>query len=132
VLVRDGKGSEARIVYLTGQALEAVSAWRATLEDQSPDAPLFPSRKRRGGRVVPMTASSAVDLIATLMDQCGVLNASSHSLRRTHAQGLEEQGVSVRVIQRQLGHKRLETTTQYLAANPPGHRAAVRALEFKP
>lgn len=129
-LVRDGKGGEPRIVYLTGQALEAISAWRATLEDQSPDAPLFPSRKRRNGRLVPMTAGSAVDLIATLMDQCGVLNASSHSLRRTHAQGLEEQGTSVRVIQRQLGHKKLETTTQYLAKNPPQHRAQVRRLEF--
>lgn len=130
VLVRDGKGGEPRIVYLSGQALEAVSQHRITLECRADDDPLFPSRKRRRGRPCPMNPTSAVDLIKRLMLEAGISNASSHSLRRTHAQALEERGVSPRIIQRQLGHKRLETTTEYLAAYPPGHREAVRQLEF--
>jgi integrase/recombinase XerD len=130
LLVRDGKGGEARIVYLSGQALEAVSQHRVTLEDQGTDAPLFPSRTRRQGRPSAMLPTSAVILIKRLMKAAGVSNATSHSLRRTHAQALETRGVSPRIIQRQLGHKRLETTVQYLSANPPGHRDAVRTLEF--
>jgi integrase/recombinase XerD len=130
VLVRDGKGGEPRIVYLSGQAMEAVSQHRVTLEYREDDDPLFPSRKRGKGRSKPMNPTSAVDLIKALMVRNGISNASSHSLRRTHAQALEERGVSPRIIQRQLGHKRLETTTEYLAAYPPGHREAVRKLEF--
>lgn len=130
ILVRAGKGDEARIIYLTGQALEAVQQWRVTLEDQSEDAPLFPSRKRRNGKAVPMTAGSAVDHIAALMQQAGIQNASSHSLRRTHAQNLEEAGADLRVIQAQLGHKDPGTTQKYLAAYPPRHREQVRGLQF--
>jgi integrase/recombinase XerD len=130
VLVRDGKGGEARIVYLSGQALEAVSQHRVTLEDQGEDSPLFPSRKRRSGRPACMNPTSAVDLIKRLMAERGITNASSHSLRRTHAQALETRGVNPRIIQRQLGHKNLNTTERYLAAYPPGHREAVRRLEF--
>lgn len=130
VLVRDGKGGEPRLVYLSGQGLEAVSQHRATLEFTGEDDPLFPSRKRRNGRPSPMNATSAGQLIKLRMEEQGILNASSHSLRRSHAQSLEEAGVSPRVIQRQLGHKHLSTTEFYLAQNPPNHRAAVRALEY--
>lgn len=130
VLVQDGKGGQARIVYLSGQALEAVNQHRATLEFTGDRDPLFPSRKKRNGKPSPMSGTSAVNLIKKLMVDAGVSNASSHSLRRTHAQALEAEGVSLRVIQRQLGHKRLETTVEYLAAYPPGHREAVRTLEF--
>jgi len=131
VLVRDGKGGEPRIVYLSGQALEAVSQHRATLEFTGEDDPLFPSRKKRRGRPAPMNPTSAVDLIKHLMTERGIENASSHSLRRTHAQALEVRGVGIRIIQRQLGHRRIETTVEYLAAYPPGHREAVRTLEFE-
>lgn len=130
LLVRDGKGGVPREVYLTGQALEAIQQWRATLEFTGDDDPLFPSRKRRKGKISPMNPTSAVNLVKRLMDHAGVTNASSHSLRRTHAQSLEERGTNVRIIQRQLGHKHIQTTERYLAANPPGHREAVRALEF--
>lgn len=131
VLVRDGKGGEPRLVYLTAQALEAISQHRATLEHVGDDDPLFPSRKKRNGRVSPMRADSAVDLINHLMSERGITNATSHSLRRTHAQSLEERGTNPRIIQRQLGHKHLTTTEKYLAANPPGHRDAVRVVEFE-
>jgi integrase/recombinase XerD len=130
VLVRDGKGGEARLVYLTGQALEVLSQHRATLEHTGDDDPLFPSRKRRNGKLSPLTAAAAVNLVKALMVGQGILNASSHSLRRTHAQALEERSAQPRIIQRQLGHQELSTTERYLAANPPGHREAIRALEF--
>jgi len=131
LLVRCGKGGDARLVYLTAQALEAVTQHRATLEAVGDLDPLFPSRKRRKGLLSPMRAGSAVDLINRLMRERGIANASSHSLRRTHAQSLEERGTSMRIIQRQLGHKHLTTTERYLAQQPPGHRQAVRELEFQ-
>jgi integrase/recombinase XerD len=130
VTVRHGKGDKARIVYLTGQAMEVVSQHRATLEHQGTADPLFPSRKRRGGRPASMLATSAVNLFKALLEARGISNASSHSLRRTHAQGLEAQGASVRVIQVQLGHESVATTERYLAQCPPRHREQVRALNF--
>lgn len=131
LLVRDGKGGIPREVYLTGQALEAVSQWRVTLEHQGPDDPLFPSRKTREGKPSPMRPTTVVARVQQLMREAGIANASSHSLRRTHAQGLEALGVGVRTIQRQLGHRHIHTTEIYLAKNPIGHRDAVRKLEFR-
>lgn len=131
VRVQHGKGDEARLVYLTGEAMQAVSQHRATLEHQGPQDPLFPSRKRRQGRPAPMLATSAVNLIKDLMEARGISQASSHSLRRTHAQGLENQGTQIRIIQRQLGHRSVHTTELYLAQNPPHHREEVRRLEFQ-
>lgn len=130
VEVLDGKGGESRRVYLTGQALEAVMQHRATLEFAADMDPLFPSRKKRKGRPAAITAASAVDLVKHLMVQAGINNASSHSLRRTHAQALEESGAGLRVIQRQLGHKDPKTTETYLAAYPPRYRETVRGLQF--
>jgi|SRR6185312_1208506 len=130
VEVHTAKGGEPRRVYLTGQALEAVMQWRATLEFRGDLDPLFPSRKKRNGRPQSITGASAVDLVKHLMEQAGVSNASSHSLRRTHAQRLEETGSNPRIIQRQLGHKQLNTTETYLAAYPPKYRETVRELEF--
>jgi integrase/recombinase XerD len=123
----DGKGGEDRTVYLSPQALEAIQQWRVTLASQEPTSPLFPSRKG-GGTMKPTTV---VALIQRRMQEAGIVNASSHSLRRTHAQGLERMGVGVRTIQRQLGHHHIHTTEIYLSKNPIGHRDAVRRLEFK-
>lgn len=128
--VHTAKGGEPRRVYLTGQALEAVMQWRATLEFKGALDPLFPSRKKRNGRPQAISGAAAVDLMKLLMEQAGVSNASSHSLRRTHAQRLEESGSNPRIIQRQLGHKQLTTTEVYLAAYPPNYRETIRELEF--
>lgn len=132
LLVRAGKGDQPRIVYLTGQALEAVIAWLVTLEHQESHHPLFPSRKRRSGQPSAMRADTVVQLVAQLMAQVGIANASSHSLRRTHACGLRDRaGADLLVIRQQLGHSSIAVTQIYLARTPADHRERVRGLEFK-
>ncbi len=113
VLVRRGKGGRRRVVGMDAWGWAHLDAWlkvRVTL----PVGPLFcvldgPTR----GRV--WSASQARGELAHLAAKAGVRRRfAPHQLRHAHAIELAREGVSLPLIQRQLGHAHLGVTSVYL------------------
>jgi len=125
------KGKHPRLVYLSTQAHTILLQWLATLEDRSPEAPMFPSRKRKHGQLQCLQPGTVVDLVKDLMVQAGITGASSHSLRRTHATRLRDTtDADLVLIKAQLGHSSLVVTERYLEVTPARHREIVRELKL--
>jgi integrase/recombinase XerD len=103
------KGKATRRCFISPVAITHIEAYLATRPDAGADEPLFPSRQ--GGH---FSANWGVHLVDQLFTVAGIKGASSHSLRRTHANALNRVGVNVTIIQGQLGHKHLSTTAVYL------------------
>jgi integrase/recombinase XerD len=123
------KSGRSRRVYLSPDAQKHLDVYlkdRAALGAVDAEGPLFPSQ--RGGGF--MTANAAVRLVDKLLEGAGISGASSHSLRRTHANTLRRRGTDLLIIQSQLGHSNIAITQKYLNAAPVEHAAAVSALRF--
>jgi site-specific recombinase XerD len=71
--------------------------------------PLFPSR--RGG---PLSAAGIGEMFRSFVQDQLSIACTPHQLRHTFATELRRQGVDLRVIQRLLGHAKLDTTAIYL------------------
>ena len=78
----------------------------------------------------PLLTNSAMKMLKHAFEAVGIPQASSHSLRRTHANALRRNGVDLKVIQSQLGHSSLAVTEKYLSVDPAEQRSAVAGLEF--
>ncbi len=92
-----------------------------------PEDPLFAGAKnsRRA-----MNTTYAIQLLRKMFRDAGVPNASSHSLRRTHANTLRRHGADLMVIKEQLGHSSLATTQRYFGVDPIEAQRAVDKLRF--
>jgi len=77
-----------------------------------------------------MNTTWAIQLLDKMFKDAGVANASSHSLRRTHANTLRRNGVDLMIIKEQLGHSSLATTQRYFKADPAEVQKAVDGLRF--
>ncbi len=113
VLVRRGKGGRRREVGLDPWGWENLKPWlSARLE--LPAGPLFcvidgPTRGR------PWSAAAVRTEFRRHASEAGVRRRfAPHQLRHAHAVELAREGVSLNVIQRQLGHANLGTTSIYL------------------
>ncbi len=120
------KSKRARTVVVSDQARKFLKTYLDTRLLQ-PDAPLFPSQMRPDK---PMTTNNAIKLLKKMFVDAGVANASSHSLRRSHANTLRRRGVDLMLIKEQLGHSSLATTQRYFHADPIEVLAAVGPLKF--
>ena len=123
------KSKRSRTVHLSKQAVKAVQkyidGWKA--DSKSGQAPLFPSRSKPQQTMAP---SSASFVLKRMFNIAGVENASSHSLRRTHANMLRRHGADLKIIQQQLGHSSLTTTERYFDVDPLEIGRAVERLKF--
>ena len=113
LLVRSGKGGRRREIGMDAWGWEQLRPWLAARADL-PAGPLFcvidgPTR----GRV---WSSAAVRLeLRRLAIQAGVRRRfAPHQLRHAHAVELAREGIALNIIQRQLGHANLGTTSIYL------------------
>jgi integrase/recombinase XerD len=121
------KSRRSRTVHLSRQA---VTHLRTYLEERSAvalDAPLFPRKSRPNE---PLSPNSGGYILRTIFKRAGVIQASSHSLRRTHANMLRRNGADLKIIQEQLGHSSLATTERYFVVDPLEKSRAVDKLWF--
>jgi site-specific recombinase XerD len=118
VLVRHGKGDKRREAGMDQFGFQQLAAWQAQ-RILLPPGPLFcvidgPTRGRR------WAATAARDELRQLAAAAGVRRRfAQHQLRHAHAVELAREGVAVNIIQRQLGHTDLGTTSTYLQGIDP-------------
>ena len=113
LLVRRGKGGRRRETGMDSWGWEQLAPWLAA-RVELPVGPLFciidgPTRGRSWS-----SAGVRIEL-RRLATQAGVRRRfAPHQLRHAHAVELAREGVPLNVIQRQLGHANLGTTSIYL------------------
>ena len=131
VHVHRGKGAKDRIVPLPQSTLSDLRQYWATHRNP---VWIFPAEGRNHNLAPkadrPMTESSVQGVIKTVLDQLnwGNRGISTHTLRHCYATHLLEAGVSLRLIQRYLGHKHLTSTMIYLHVTTVGEEAAIAKI----
>jgi site-specific recombinase XerD len=115
VLVQAGKGGHRREVGIDNWALQAISPWLAE-RAKLPVGPLFcvidgPTRGVRAWSSAAVRAE-----FCRLAAEAGVRRRfAPHQLRHGHAVELAREGVPLPILQRQLGHRNMATTSIYLS-----------------
>lgn len=112
VTVLQGKGNKRRVVGLDPAAFALIERWadcRRSLGIPT-RRPLLCTLKGE-----PLDSSYVRRLLPRLAKRAGIeKRVHAHGLRHTHAAQLAAEGVPVNLIQRQLGHSSLATTSRYL------------------
>lgn len=129
--VHRGKGAKDRYVALPQPTLVLLrSYWRS---HKHPSL-IFPARghKKTAAQQAtqPVAKSSIQDAFrhAKRAAAIGKKGVAVHTLRHSYATHLLEAGVNLRVIQRYLGHSRLETTMLYLHLTQKGQEDACQLI----
>jgi site-specific recombinase XerD len=118
ILVRSGKGGRRREVGMDEWGWEQLLPW-LTARTELPAGPLFciidgPTRGR------PWSGAAVRSEFRRLAASAGVRRRfAPHQLRHAHALELAREGVPLNIIQRQLGHANLGTTSIYLQGIDP-------------
>jgi integrase/recombinase XerD len=107
LLTVTGKGSQQRMVPVSGRARQALSRWLAVRPDDG--RYLFPSRGKH------LTRIRLFQVLKALAARAGIdpKKVSPHVLRHAFATHLLEGGADLRVLQTLLGHADIATTQIY-------------------
>jgi integrase/recombinase XerD len=107
IRIDQGKGRKDRYAMLSSKLLETLRAyWR----ESRPGLWLFPGQNPAR----PLTCASVEKIFRIARKRAGIhKRVSPHSLRHSFATHLLERGVNIRVIQRLLGHRSLQSTEIY-------------------
>lgn len=117
VWVRQGKGRKDRGVPLPRPLLSRLRDFWRTERVSGPTKILF---ARRGGSGRPLHPTTLQRAIKAGLQAAGIdKKAGPHSLRHSYATHLLEHGISLRTVQKVLGHRSLHTTERYLHVTQP-------------
>jgi site-specific recombinase XerD len=118
LLVRHGKGDKRREAGMDQFGFEQLNTWLAH-RVLLPPGPLFCviDGSTRGRRWAATAARSELRQLAA--DASVRRRLAPHQFRHAHAVELAREGVAVNIIQRQLGHTDLGTTSTYLQGIDP-------------
>jgi site-specific recombinase XerD len=127
VHVHRGKGAKDRYVPLPEDTLTLLRLYWKTHRNETW---LFPAtgrdQKQAPTATYPMSRASVQGAFRKAKKRAGItkMGVAIHTLRHSYATHLLEAGVNLRLIQRYLGHIRLETTMVYLHLTQKGHEDA--------
>jgi site-specific recombinase XerD len=112
IRVMHGKGDKARVVVTTDDSLALLDAWLRVRPDYArPGSPLFCTLK--GGR---MDRNAVGRMLKRRAERAGITKrVHPHGLRHTAAAEWAVEGVPLPVIQAQLGHSNIATTSRYIS-----------------
>jgi integrase/recombinase XerD len=125
--VHRGKGAKDRYVPLPEETLALLRLYWRTHRNKTW---LFPAtgrdQKQSATATEPMSRNSVQGAFRKAKRRAGITQTgvAIHTLRPSYAPHLLEAGVNLRLIQRYLGHTRLETTMVYLHLTQKGHEDA--------
>ena len=129
LIVRQGKGSRDRVVYLSDTACQALISY---LDGRRP-APPSPLLTRPTGQ--PISYMWLYQHIIALGQAAGGIEVTPHRLRHTMATRLLNAGMKITRIQKLLGHDHLSTTMIYArvsdATLEADYRQAMRRIEHQ-
>jgi len=111
VLNVKGKGAKDRIIPISNELANALSAWGAVVGGTGKVLRSLGRNKKLGES---MTTTALYNLVQKRGGIIGKDDLQPHDLRRTFAQLGHEAGVSITQISTLLGHANLETTQRYL------------------
>jgi site-specific recombinase XerD len=126
--VMNGKGGRARVVGLDPEAIAVLERWldRRSELGLNGRQPIFSTLKGQ-----PMAASNVRHTLVYLAKRAGVeRRIHPHIFRHSHAAELAAEGIPMNVIQQQLGHSSLATTSRYLQHVHP--LQVVEAMQSRP
>ncbi|MDE2057166.1 MAG: site-specific integrase [Betaproteobacteria bacterium] len=119
------KGSEGRRVFINNKLRKEYQKYITDYQPQSPQDKFFYSQK---GKSVGFTPNSLAQYFHYLYRSAQIEGASSHSGRRSFATTISSKGVGIKVLQKLLGHKNIQTTSVYIFASDDMLRKAVEVL----
>jgi integrase/recombinase XerD len=119
------KGNIARTVFISEKLKKDLQRYIKLYSPKDRNLKLFYSQKKNSDGFSP---NSLTQYFHYLYQRVGLIGCSSHSTRRTFATTISEQGVSIRVIQKLLGHANIQTTARYCEATDNMLRRAVELV----
>ncbi len=119
------KGNEGRTVFVNDRLRKELESYVATHKPLNTSRKFFYSQKSTSDG---FTANTLTQFFHYLYRRVGIDGASSHSGRRSFATNIASKGVGIRVLQKLLGHKNIQTTSVYIYASDDMLRKAVELV----
>lgn len=116
------KGNEGRTVFVNDRLRRELEIYITRYKPLNTNRKFFYSQKSTSDG---FTANTLTQYFHYLYKRVGIDGASSHSGRRSFATKIASSGVGIKVLQKLLGHKNIQTTSVYIYANDDMLRKAV-------
>ena len=131
VYVHRGKGAKDRYVPLPKETLNLLRRYWKMHRNAKLIFPALGRGHTNGpASTISMNRASVQGALGRAVKKTGITKKLSvHTLRHSYATHLLEQGVNIRVIQRYMGHKCLETTMRYLHLTRKGAEDAYQIID---
>lgn len=117
------KGNDSRTVLLSQRMQSELAAYVQSIRVRNVKQPLFATQRNEG-----FTASSLAQVVNGIYKKAGFDDCTSHSGRRSFATRASSLGISMRVLQKLMGHKNIQTTSVYIYASDDMLRNAVELI----
>jgi len=119
------KHNHARTIYISTRLQHELELYCRSRTWISRDLPLFSTNR---GQRSAFSVNTLTQHFFWLYKRSGVVNASSHSGRKTFLTSLSSKGISVFVLASLAGHKCISTTQRYITVNDDLKRRAVELV----